>query len=75
VEAWFVLLGPAGLPTDFVQSTYQHLQKIMAQPTVKDKLLAMGAQPDLLSPAQSRAFLESESRRWLPLIRQAGIKV
>jgi tripartite-type tricarboxylate transporter receptor subunit TctC len=75
VEAWFVLMGPAGLPTDFVQSTYQHLQKIMAQPAVKDKLLAMGAQPDLLSPAQSRAFLESESRRWLPLIRQAGIKV
>jgi len=58
-----------------VQNTYRALQKIMAQPAVRDKLVSLGARPDLLDPAQSRAFIEAESRRWLPLIRQAGIKV
>jgi len=75
VEAWFVLMGPAGLSSEFVQSTYAYLQKIMAQSSVRDKLVAMGAQPDLLNPSASRTFIESEARRWLPLIRQAGIKV
>jgi tripartite-type tricarboxylate transporter receptor subunit TctC len=75
VEAWFVLMGPAGLPNEFVQSTYAHLQKIMAQSSVREKLVALGARPDLLNPAASRVFIEAEARRWLPLIKQAGIKV
>lgn len=75
VEAWFALMGPAGLPPDFVQSTYQHLQKLMSRQAVTDKLLSMGARPHLLDPAQTRAFFEEETRRWLPVIRDAGIKV
>jgi len=75
VEAWFALMGPAGLSADFVQNTYQRLQKIMAQPAVNERLIAMGAQPDLLSPMETKAFVEAESAHWLPIIRQAGIKV
>jgi tripartite-type tricarboxylate transporter receptor subunit TctC len=75
VEAWFVLMGPARVPAEAVQGTYRALQKVMAQAAVREKLVALGARPELLDPTQSRAFLEAESRRWLPLIRQAGIKV
>lgn len=75
VEAWFALMGPAGLPADFVTSTYQRLQKIMARPQVTERLLAMGAVPDLRSPSDTRAFVEAEFRHWVPLIKEAGIKV
>ena len=75
VEAWFALMGPAGLPADFVASTYQRLQKIMARPQVTERLLAMGAVPDLRSPSDTRAFVEAEFRHWVPLIKEAGIKV
>ena len=75
VETWFALTGPAGLPAEFVQSTYQHLQKIMARPAVNDRLVSLGARPDLKDPAQTRAFIEAEARRWLPVIKEAGIKV
>ena len=75
VEAWFALMGPAGLPPEFVQATYQRLQKIMAQPAVTEKLLSMGAAPDLRNPQETKAFIEGESRHWLPIIKEAGIKV
>jgi tripartite-type tricarboxylate transporter receptor subunit TctC len=75
VEAWFALVGPAGLPPEFVQATYQRLQKIMAQPAVTEKLLSMGAAPDLRNPQETKAFIEAESRHWLPIIKEAGIKV
>jgi tripartite-type tricarboxylate transporter receptor subunit TctC len=75
VETWFMLIGPAGIPQAFVDSTYQALEKIMARPQVQERLIALGARPDLQDPARSRAFIESEARRWLPIIREAGIKV
>jgi tripartite-type tricarboxylate transporter receptor subunit TctC len=75
VEAWFALMGPAGLQPEFVQATYQRLQKIMAQPAVTEKLLSMGATPDLRNPLETLAFIEAESKRWLPIIKEAGIKV
>ncbi len=75
VEAWFALMGPAGLPPEFVQATYQRLQKIMAQPAVNERLQSLGAVPDLRNPLETRAFVEAESRHWLPIIKEAGIKV
>jgi len=75
VEAWFALMGPAGLPQDFVQATYQRLQRIMARPQVTERLLAMGAVPDLKNPQESQAFVEAEFRHWVPLIKAAGIRV
>jgi tripartite-type tricarboxylate transporter receptor subunit TctC len=75
VETWFTLIGPAGIPQAFVDGTYQALEKIMARPQVQERLVALGARPDLQDPARSRAFIESEARRWLPLIKEAGIKV
>ncbi len=75
VESWFALMGPAGIPDSFSQSTYASLQKIMARKEVTDKLLLLGARPDLLNPAQTRAFFEAEQKRWVPFIREAGIKI
>ena len=75
VEAWFALMGPAGLPPEFVQATYQRLQKIRAQPAVNERLQSLGAVPDLRNPLETRAFVEAESRHWLPIIKEAGIKV
>lgn len=75
VEAWFALMGPAGLSTEFIQSTYQRLQKIMARPQVNERLLAMGAVPDLRSPHETRAFVEAEFKHWIPIIKEAGIRV
>jgi tripartite-type tricarboxylate transporter receptor subunit TctC len=75
VETWFTLIGPAGIPQAFVDGTYQALEKIMARPAVQERLVALGARPDLQDPARSRAFIESEARRWLPIIKEAGIRV
>ncbi|NCX61134.1 MAG: tripartite tricarboxylate transporter substrate binding protein, partial [Betaproteobacteria bacterium] len=58
-----------------VQATYQRLQRIMARPQVTERLLAMGAVPDLKNPQESQAFVEAEFRHWIPLIKAAGIRV
>ena len=31
--------------------------------------------PGLRNPLETRAFIEAESKHWLPIIKEAGIKV
>jgi tripartite-type tricarboxylate transporter receptor subunit TctC len=57
------------------QAIYQRLQKIMAQSAVSEKLLSMGAAPDLRNPQETQLFIEAESKYWLHIIKEAGIKV
>lgn len=45
VEPWFGVYGPAGIPTPIVQRLQKALQDALADPAVKEKLLAAGFSP------------------------------
>lgn len=75
VDAWLALLGPAGLPSDFAREVHSRLQKIMARPDVVARLIGMGIQGDLRSPTDTKVFLQSEVNRWVPFIRETGVKL
>ncbi len=75
VEAWLALLGPTGLPDEYAHDIYRRLQRILARPEILERLTSMGAQPDLRDPAATRLFMQGETNRWAPLIRESGIKL
>jgi tripartite-type tricarboxylate transporter receptor subunit TctC len=51
------------------------MEKILAQPETRQRLLQLGIEPAGGSPERLRSFADKERAKWGPLIKAAGIKV
>ena len=54
VSVWFCVAAPAGTPEDRIQALNAALNKVLAEPAVRERLASLGAQP-LGGPAQDLA--------------------
>ncbi|MFO1322782.1 MAG: tripartite tricarboxylate transporter substrate binding protein [Burkholderiales bacterium] len=73
--AWFGVLAPAGTPPDVVNRLSQEIGRIARSPEIRDKLLAMGAEPVGGTPEEFRAVIDRDIAKWKPLAQKVGIKV
>ena len=71
---WFALLIPAATPADIRNRLHGEVVKILRAPDMKEKFLAMGAEPVGSSQEQFGAFIKSEMAKWGKVIRDANIK-
>jgi tripartite-type tricarboxylate transporter receptor subunit TctC len=71
---WWGLLGPAGLPPDIKAKLAKDCADAVNTPTVKARLLALGATPIGSAPEQFAALIRSDYEKWGPIIRAAGIR-
>jgi tripartite-type tricarboxylate transporter receptor subunit TctC len=74
VIAWNALFAPKGTPKEIIDRLSAEMQKIIAQPETKQKLLALGFENAGGTPQQLAEFARAERRKWAPLIAAAGIK-
>jgi len=74
VIAWNALYAPKGTPKDVINLLNAEIQKILAQPETRQKLLALGYDPAGGTPEQLAAFGRAERSKWRPIIQAAGIK-
>lgn len=74
LRGWIGLAGPAGLPTEVVRWWDAQLSASMALPEVKERLLAMGVEPDLLKGAAFQRFVQEQYEAWGKAIQAAGIQ-
>jgi tripartite-type tricarboxylate transporter receptor subunit TctC len=70
---WFSVSGPAGLPKEIIDRLNSGINRIVTLPDVESRLRRDGFQIRPLSPAAFADFVASENRRWLELIRRAGL--
>jgi tripartite-type tricarboxylate transporter receptor subunit TctC len=73
VSNWFGLMAPKGTPPAVVAYLQQHIEKVLAQPDVREKLLAQGASPVGNSPADAATYVRTETELWSRVIREAKI--
>jgi len=66
---WQGVLVPAGTPKEVVARLNAEINRILTQPDVKEKLLAMGADPVGTTPEEFGRFIQSEIGRWGKLIK------
>jgi tripartite-type tricarboxylate transporter receptor subunit TctC len=71
--AWNALFAPRGTPAPVIQKLNGEVTKILAQPETQQRLLQMGFEPSSSTPEQLGAFVESETKKWVTLIRSAGL--
>jgi tripartite-type tricarboxylate transporter receptor subunit TctC len=74
VIAWNALYAPKGTPPAIVNQLNAQMQKILAQPETRQRLLALGYEPAGGTPQQLAEFGRAERRKWGPIIKAAGIK-
>ena len=74
-SSWFGLLAPAGTPADVVNRVQQEVAKALAQPAMKERLLAQGAIPSGNTPAEFVRFIDAETKKWARVVKVSGAKV
>lgn len=71
-----LILGPAGVPKDIVDTIDQASRKLMADPSVVKFLEDIAAVPTTdTSPERTAKFIKDEIAKWAPVIRAAGVKI
>ena len=74
-SSWFGLLAPAGTPPEIVNSIQREVAKALGAPSVKESLLAQGAIPSGNTPAEFAKLIDSELKKWAPVVKVSGAKV
>jgi tripartite-type tricarboxylate transporter receptor subunit TctC len=72
---WNGLLAPAGTPREVISRVHGEVVKILAEPKVRDNLLAQGADIVGNTPEQFAEWIRGEIRKWAEVIRVSGAKV
>jgi len=74
-SAWSGLYAPAGTPVDIINRLNAEVVKILKQPSVKDQLMAQGAEPVGDTPEEFSRFTLAEISKWAKIIKISGAKV
>jgi tripartite-type tricarboxylate transporter receptor subunit TctC len=74
-ENWYGLYAPAGTPGETIARLHADLAMAVADPDVRQKLAAQGAETRDLTPAQSAAFVRAEMAKWARVVRESGAKI
>ena len=74
VDIWYGILVPSATPPAIVNRLNSEINKALAAPDLKDKLLTVGVQPLGNTPDQFASFIRSEAVRFSKVIKDAGIK-
>lgn len=71
---WFGFMAPGETPRPIVERLQAAANEALADPTVKQKLMAQGLEPHGGTPAQFGNFIQAETRKWGDVIQKANIK-
>lgn len=74
IDIWYGILAPSGTPQPIVNRLSTELNKALASPDLKERLLTAGIQPLGNTPEQFAAFIRSETTRFAKVVKDAGIK-
>jgi tripartite-type tricarboxylate transporter receptor subunit TctC len=73
-ESWFIVLVPAGTPSEIIAVLHRDIAKIMSQPAMKERLAVLGYEPVVSTPEECTARIRAEGIRWAKVIHDAGIR-
>ncbi len=74
-SSWGGLVAPARTPAPAVEKANAAVRDAVAQPSVRERMAAAGADPAASSPAEFADFVRAESEKWGRVVRDARITV
>ena len=74
VDIWYGILTASGTPQPIINRLNTEINKALASPDMKERLLAAGIQPLGNTPEQFASFIRNETQRFAKVIKEAGIR-
>jgi tripartite-type tricarboxylate transporter receptor subunit TctC len=71
---WYGVLAPLNMPKEIIHKLNEEFTRIVGMPEMRERLIAVGAEPAPTTPAAFGTFLQKETERWTKLLKEAGIK-
>lgn len=72
--SWYGLFGPGNLPAEVIAKLHAEVRRAIADPTVRERLGALGLDPVGNAPAEFKAQVESQIKAYAEIVRLAGIQ-
>ncbi len=74
MDSWYHAIAPRGVPAPVLARISEAFGRVLARPTVQDKLRGIGTVPSpIVSPDAVQAILVSEYEKFATLVREANI--
>ena len=73
-NSWFAVMAPAATPADIVARLNAEIVKALADPVVREQLIAQGLTPRGSSAEELGSATKAQLARYAALIKKAGIK-
>ncbi|MES2412159.1 MAG: tripartite tricarboxylate transporter substrate binding protein [Pseudomonadota bacterium] len=71
---WYALMGPAKMPPEVVARIYADVQKVLAEPAVKENLSSAGVESLTGNAADLAKLIKADLARYAQLAKSANIK-
>jgi tripartite-type tricarboxylate transporter receptor subunit TctC len=71
---WYGLGAPKDTPAGIISKLNHEINAALADPTIKGRLLALGAEPMPMTPADFGKFMSDETKKWAKVVKFAGMK-
>ena len=75
ISTWFGIFAPARTPPDIVSKLNAEIVRILNTVEMKERLLALGAEPAGNRPDEFAAFIKLEIPKYAKVVRDSGAKV
>jgi len=72
---WFGLLAPVATPRALVERISRDANRVLADPDVRERMLALGAEPSGDSPEAFGRFIRADQAKWSRLVAERGIRI
>jgi len=74
INTWFGIFVPANTPREVVERLHAEFTRALALPDVKERMLALGAEPVGSRPDEFAAYIRAEGEKYARLIKASGAK-
>ena len=71
---WWGILAPTGTPNEIVTKVHSETAAVLANPEIRKRFEAEGAETVTMSSAEFGKFIRTETARWGKVVREANIK-
>ena len=75
LATWFAFFAPAATPKEITAKIAADMQRVLAQPDVKERLLGVGVDVVGSTPDELASFQRAELTKWAKIVRDSGAKV
>lgn len=73
-QSWAAFMAPMGTPKSIIQKMSTELITAISTPAIKERLLALGAEPMAYSPEQTTAYIKTELKNWAVAVKASGAR-